>query len=90
MLLSVAMVNGLQWCRRWRRSDLTPPGSSPMAADPVLVAFDVWPKSSLLVSGFPLRLENLENEYGHGTLKICQKSWNYSNFAPKFWSPLRN
>ena len=50
-----------------------------------------WQRAALLsVSGFPLRLENLENEYGHGTWKICQKSWNYSNFAPKCWSPLRN
>ena len=53
--------------------------------------------------GFPWRLENLENENGHGkvmeheifpkVMKFCDQSWNFTNFASKFvlfLSPLRN
>ena len=46
-----------------------------------------------LVPGFPQRLENLENENGHGkvmdrknwpkVMKFCAQSWNFTNFAPK-------
>ena len=39
-----------------------------------------------VLSGFPQRLENLENENGDGkVIEFCDQSWNFTNFASKFY-----
>ena len=38
-----------------------------------------------VLSGFPQRLENLENENGDGkVIEFCDQSWNFTSFASKF------
>ena len=56
-------------------------------------------------TGFPRRLENLENEYGDGkvtekswnlykdwpkVMEFCDQSWNFTNLAPNFYQICMN